>query len=250
VLAAGFLVAGCGSSSSTKLHKFGSDLNFSSKSASDAGVFGVNPTQASAIGRTADQTTYVSIKDKSGALSMEVPQEWKDVNPNALGPFSAALAASPDFGKYSSGWDVPGVAVGVSTTLGKQVASAALPELELPTAFASLSPRDALRQDCDPDVKTWLIGAGGSEGYFNQTLGKLLDFGLLDAYSNCGGNGAAFIDFAGLSKDRAQLVYGQFTVVSDGDVDPVRHILATLNVDSNSTPAPGSDITGPDFVLP
>jgi outer membrane murein-binding lipoprotein Lpp len=248
ILSSSLLLAGCGND--TNVDKFGGDLNFSSKSAADADVYGVEETSASAIGRARAEVTYTSIKDRSGTLSMEVPQTWKDVNGAPAGPFSAALAASPDFDGYDSGWEVPGAAVGVSQTLGKQVASAAVPEIELPTAFASVSPRGALREDCDPDVQTWILGEGGSESYFNQTLGRFVDFGLVDAYSNCGGNGAAFIDFGALSKDRTLFIYGQFTAVSEDDIEPIRHILATLDIASGSAPTPAPGTTGPDFVLP
>jgi hypothetical protein len=240
----GFLVAGCGSDDD-KIDKTPEQLNFSAKSAADAGVYGL------AKGTRAEPTTnYTTVRDRSGTISMEVPADWDDVNQDATGPFEAGVAVSPDIEAWNTGWETPGAWVGASQALGKQIASAAIPELEVPTVYASVSPRDVLKQDCDPTIQTSIIGQQREENVFDQALGDIVDFGLVDSYSNCGGNGAALIDFGALSKDRTTFIYGQFTAVSSADNRHTERALSTLDIRAASLPTPEPERTRPEFTVP
>jgi hypothetical protein len=237
-------LAGCGGSG-TSVDKLPDKLNFSAASAADAGVFG-----ATKSGKRSPGAPSTQIQDDTGAISVEVPQDWQDHTGKAFGPWQAALAASPSFDDYSSGWDVPGIAIGVSKTLGKQVADANVPEIELVSAFASVSPRDATAADCDPSVKSYVIGSETSDNPFTQLLGDMVDFGVADLYGNCGGHGAVFGDLAALSKDHTSLLYVQFTLTTDADIDALQHALETLQVDFAKVPQPAGAAAGPDFTLP
>jgi hypothetical protein len=244
LLAATVSLAGCGGGGDTSVDKLPEQLNFSAASAADAGVFG-----ASKSGKRSPSAPSTQIQDDTGAISVEVPQDWKDHIGKAFGPWQAALAASPSFDDYSSSWDVPGIAIGASKTLGKQVADANVPEIALVDAFSSVSPRDATAADCDPKVESFLIGSD-SDNPFSQLLGGMVEFGLADLYSNCGGNGAVFGDLAGLSKDHTTLLYLQFTLTTQADIDALQHALETLQVDFAKVPEPTGATTGPDFTLP
>jgi hypothetical protein len=94
------------------------------------------------------------------------------------------------------------------------------------------------------------VGSGASDSVFNKTLADKVDFGLVDAYANCGGNGTAFLDFAGYNADSKSFVYLQFTATSDADVEAGARLLTSLTLDYTKVPEPTTAQTEPDFSLP
>ena len=183
---------------------------------------------------------------------MEVPTEWSDTfnTVAAESPFQTGLAASPDIEGYANTWDFPGVFLGVSKSLGQQVATAELPEVKLSEVFAALSPRDALKKDCDPTVSSLPIKTG-EQNVFAANLSDLLEFGSVDLYSNCGGNGAAFLDFAGLSKDKTSVLYMQVGLVCEADIGATLKMIETLAVDFTKVPEPATEQEeDPELIVP
>jgi len=232
------------------------ELNFSAASAADAGVYGLaeedDGDEATPESQGEDEyPSFGRIQDSTGAISMEVPTEWSEVvgDASAQSPFQAAMAASPDLEGYEKSWDFPGVFLGVSKTLGAQVAAAEAPEVALSSVFSALSPREALKEACDPTVTPFPIRAGEAN-VFASELSDLVEFGQADFYTNCGGNGAAFVDLAGLSKDRSSVVYMQVGLVRQADIGATRRMVETLQLDFTRVPAPGGEQEDPELVVP
>jgi hypothetical protein len=232
-------------------------LNFSAQSAADAGVYGftLEGEEGEDTGQQVtpeeEYTSFGPVQDTTGAITMEVPTEWSEVvgDVSAESPFQAGLSVSPNLEGYSSTWDYPGAFLGVSKSLGEQVATAELPDVKLTEVFAALSPRDALKQDCDPSVRSAVIGAG-AQNAFSVNLGDLLEFGNVDLYSNCGGQGGAFVDLAGLSKDRTSLFYMQVGLVRGADVGATLRMIETLAIDFTKVPAPATEQEDPELIVP
>jgi hypothetical protein len=237
-------------------------LNFSAASAADAGVYGLSDAEPGTEDEGTEEETppsegedeyasFGTVSDATGAISMEVPTEWSDVlnSVPAEGAFQAGLAASPDFNAFNTGWEIPGVNLRVSKSLGEHVASSELPEIALGEVHAAVSPRDLLKRDCDPAVNTVPIGGTG-DNVFTATLGDLVEFGVADIYSNCGGNGAAFADLAALSTDRTSVLYMQIQLVRQADLGATSRLLSTLQIDYTKVPIPGAEQEEPELVVP
>lgn len=228
-------------------------LNFSAASAADAGVYGFSlEGEEGEEGEAPEEyTSFGPVQDTTGAISMEVPTEWSEVvgDVSAESPFQAGLSVSPNLDGYSSTWDYPGAFLGVSKSLGEQVGTAELPEVKLTEVFAAISPRDALKKDCDPSVRSVLIRAG-EQNAFATALGDLLEFGNVDLYSNCGGQGGAFLDLAGLSKDKTSLLYMQVGLVRGADVGATLRMIETLAIDFTKVPAPATEQEDPELIVP
>lgn len=233
-------------------------LNFSAASAADAGVYGfsVEGEEGDDTGQQVtpeeEYTTFGPVQDTTGAITMEVPTEWSEVigDVSAESPFQAGLSVSPNLEGYASTWDYPGAFLGVSKSLGEQVATAELPEVKLTEVFAAISPRDALKKDCDPTVTSYVIKPG-EQNFFAQMLTDLVEFGQADLYSNCGGQGGAFLDLAGLSKDRTSLFYMQVGLVRNADVGATRRMVQTLAIDFTKVPEPATEQEeDPELIVP
>ena len=163
---------------------------------------------------------------------MEVPTEWSDTFDTvaAESPFQTGLAASPDIEGYANTWDFPGVFLGVSESLGQQVATAELPEVKLSEVFAALSPRDALKKDCDPTVSSLPIKAG-EQNVFAANLSDLLKFGSVDLYSNCGGKGSGFPRLRRTLQGQDVRALHAGRAVREADIGATLKMIETLAVD-------------------
>jgi hypothetical protein len=252
-----FSLSACGGEGGTEASgdKTVETLNFSAASAADAGVYGLTlegEDEGQQVTPEEEYTSFGPVSDATGAVTMEVPTEWSETvgEVAAESPYQAGLAASPNLQGYSNSWDFPGAYLGVSKSLGQQVATAELPDVKLTEVFAALSPRNALKQDCDPSVRSGVIRPG-EQNAFAVNLTDLLEFGNVDLYSNCGGQGGAFIDFAGLSKDRTSVLYMQIGLVAGKDVGATLRMIETLAIDFTKVPEPATEQEeNPDLVVP
>lgn len=280
-LMAGVLVGAtsCGGGSSA-VDKSPDELNFSRQSAEDAGIYGARDfilpsetgsgdTETTETGETDTDTTettptettptepspggysgYEVVTDETGSISFEAPVEWSQHASGTIGPFQSSLTASPDIEGMLSSWTVPGAFTAISKSLGTYISGAATPELALPTVFGAVSPREALEKDCVGGYRTFLVGSSIADNVFDDTLSDLVDFGLVDWYSNCGGNGTSFIDGAGFSEASGSFVYLQLTLTSEADYEAAANYLSTLELDYARVPEPTSEQMQPELSLP
>jgi serine protease Do len=156
-------------------------------------------------GLTTSYDEYVTVTDDTGALTMDVPAEWSDVNGSAwvrddveVGP---AVTASPDLDGYYETWETPGVFFGASAELASEDENALLDGID----FSA---------DCE---------YGGRETYSDP-----LYSGAFDVWQNCGGVGTTFITLAAFPENRAFVLLLQVQVVSDADLEALDTILNTF----------------------
>jgi serine protease Do len=184
-------------------------------------------------------TNYNTITDDSGAITMEVPQEWSDVtgSPWNWGEedevVGVSVVASTNIDDFYSTYSTPGVFFGASTVLAQRYDT------------STLLDQISFSGDCT------------SEGRFDYN--DPLYTGLYDLYSNCGGAGSAVINLAAVPEDGSFIILLQVQAVSEADLDALDRILNSFqavgdlsaggSVSSESgagpeapTPAPSSDI--------
>jgi serine protease Do len=160
-----------------------------------------------------EQTTetyanYVQIQDDSGALVMEVPAEWSQVdgsnwvddNGAVLG---GALTASTDLEGWRNSYDVPGVQMLAST----QMANSNMGEVLDTFNFS---------ESCTYDSRT-----DYSDPVFT---------GQYDLYVNCTGVGATVIVLAAEPADRSYAVVIIAQLITSADFDALDQVLNTFNV--------------------
>lgn len=155
-------------------------------------------------GASESYTDYVTLNDDSGALTMDVPAEWSDVNGSAwvrddveIGP---ALSASPDLDGFTNTWDTPGVFFGVSDQL-------------------TMTPEEYLDSLDFSDSCTFDSRSEYSDGVYT---------GFYDLWTNCGDNGSSFVVIAAKPDDGSYMALVQVQVVGDADLDAVDRIMNTF----------------------
>lgn len=147
--------------------------------------------------------SYRTITDDTGAITVDVPAEWADVDgrPTADGP---NLQAAPSIGGFVDGYATPGVMIQASRQYGGNV-DAVLDGLRL-------SP----------------CGYSGREPYDDGVY-----VGKVDLYENCEGRETSVVHVAAVPPNRAFTVQVIVQLVSDRDADALEAIVASFDV-SNS----------------
>jgi serine protease Do len=151
---------------------------------------------------------YTEVTDDTGAIIMEVPADWTDTNGSAWVleevEIGVAVSASPDLDAYYDTWVTPGVFFGVSRQLIAQYDE----ESYLDTIDFS-------------DVCTYDSRSDYSDPVFT---------GFYDLYTDCDGEGSAYLVLAATPEDRAYLVHVEMVLVTEADFEAADRILATFNV--------------------
>lgn len=155
---------------------------------------------------------FVAVSDDSGAITVEVPAEWGEVNGVASpiiegeedGP---ALTASPDIDGFVDTYEVPGVQIRASSGI--------LQEYDEDTLldnfdFSNACERDGERQDYDDGTYT----------------------GRIEAWTNCDGvESQEILAVAATPQDRSFMVHVHIQSVSQADVEAAQRILETFVVE-------------------
>lgn len=158
-----------------------------------------------------DYSEYTTVRDETGALEMEVPVEWNDIqytdwnfDDQRVGPM---ISASPDVSAFSGGWETPGVLFGVSRSLIADTNEQAI----LDTYTYNNSCTYGGRQPYEDALYT---------GYF-------------DTWENCGGGDTTYYTIAFAPEDRAFVGLVGIQVVSEADSAALDRILDTFQVVGN-----------------
>jgi serine protease Do len=158
---------------------------------------------------TETYTSYVQVQDDSGAMVMEVPAEWSQVDGSnwvdsesgeVLG---GALTASTDLEGWRNSYDIPGVQMLAST----QLANSNMGELLDTFNFS---------EGCTYDSRT-----DYSDPVFT---------GQYDLYVNCTGVGSSLIVLAAEPADRSYAVVIIAQLITSADFDALDQVLNTFNV--------------------
>ena len=169
--------------------------------------------------------TFVRVLDESGAIHIEVPEAWSDIDDSTWQSegtiFGSGLVASESNESYWNTFTTPGIFIGVSKTLA------------------------------DGNSATQLLDEFKSYGApctyeMRQNYGDESHTGFYDFFSNCDGTGMQLYHIVMLSSDNSYLVTVTIKGISDTDNSEVlTHILETLRI------KPGAIVDGssPDGTL-
>lgn len=154
---------------------------------------------------TDDGREYTTITDDSGALSVEVPADWTDVDG---APFTGIgghefldVRASPNLQQYSESWGVSGVTVSAAP-----MADDLTPE----AIFASYG---ELTAQCTPS-KTDAYSDGVYDGQYSY-------------FTGCGG-ASDFVIVAAYPSDRSYVIIVTVAVASEADLPAIERVMGSF----------------------
>ncbi|MBB3035994.1 S1C family serine protease [Hoyosella altamirensis] len=158
-------------------------------------------------GSAAPYESFVTIADESGAITVEVPAEWSDVDGT---PFSRDGAqfidvrASSDLESFTNSWDTPGVIVTASA--------------DLASSYDETSYLDRLSENFDQ-----VCNYAGRFDYSDP-----LYAGMYDMFDECGGTGAVYIIVSVMPEDRSAVIGVQIQINDERDFEALDHVLASF----------------------
>ncbi|MCA9972636.1 MAG: serine protease [Anaerolineales bacterium] len=169
-------------------------------------------------GGDAGDVAYVTIFDDTGAIQMDVPDSWNDVNGAAWERdgqvLGAGLSASPDLDGFYGSFDVPGVFFGASARLaGQYTPDSYLDEIG---GFSSCTYDDRYSYD---------------DGVY---------VGVYDLFTDCSGSGASIINLAAIASDGSHLAFVQVQTVTAADDAAAEQIFNTFIASGDLGGAPVS----------
>jgi serine protease Do len=163
-----------------------------------------NSTSNTNGGAGGTYTSYVSVTDDSGLLTLEVPAEWSDVNGSAWESDGQAIGlsvtAAPNLDDFYNTWTTPGVAFNATDQLDFTV-DQLLNEFDY-------------SGDCTPNERT---------EYSDSVYA-----GKYDVWSNCGGTDTLLVVLVVEPADQSYLALITVQVVTDADLDALDTIFKTF----------------------
>jgi len=153
-------------------------------------------------------TGYVEVTDNTGAIVMEVPREWDDIDgsvwEDAGEVLGAAIVASSDLDGFNNSYSTPG-----ALFLASELLALLGDPAELLTSFD-------FSDDCV------------YEGRYNYE--DALYTGVYDLYSDCGGEDNVMVVLAAMPGDQAFATLLVVQAVTEADLEAADHILDTFVV--------------------
>jgi serine protease Do len=146
---------------------------------------------------------YVSVSDATGAIQLDVPAGWSDVDPDPLGGGLPALSAAPDLAGFNERWDVPGVLIAASSQFDAGAHRSHLADFEQSAECTS-----AGIQDYDDGLYT----------------------GLFEVWEDCGGTDTAILTVSAAPSDGSFVVFVVVQIVTEADLEATDQIVATFQV--------------------
>jgi serine protease Do len=165
---------------------------------------------APAAGETYSE--YVAVTDDLGAIKVEVPATWSDVNGEPWtsdnGADFASVYAAPDLETFTESWGTPGVQFNV--TADKEKIGGHIQVLDWTRTYEFL-------KDCRLDSRY-----DYDDGYYR---------GAFDYYEDCNGT-ADYMILAAVPKQGSAdvLILLEVQIISDADLDAAEHILTTFDI--------------------
>jgi serine protease Do len=149
---------------------------------------------------SAGYTNYRRVTDNSGAIVVDVPSEWSDVDGRAfeIGP---GLVAAPDVDAYNNGYSTPGVSILASRDLSRNP-NAVLDEFAFPACTAS--------------------------GRSNYDDGKFT--GRLATFESCDGRDTSIVVIAATPPDDSYTILVVVQLVEPRDSEALDAVITTFDV--------------------
>jgi serine protease Do len=161
---------------------------------------------------TGTYSGYVSVMDDYGAIQMDIPADWIDVNgdfwDDSGETIGSTISAAADLESYINSWSESGVFFGASDDLAKLGGYVNLLDVR----------RDFLIDECKYDTR-----------YDYEDVAFR---GKYDLYENCGGSGNVYIVLTAvpINDPQAFLVLVEMQITKESDFDALDQILATFDV--------------------
>jgi serine protease Do len=155
---------------------------------------------------------YVSVTDDYGAIQMDIPAEWTEINggywEDGGDMIGSTISAAADLDTYLNTWSESGVFFGASDDLAKLGGYVNLLDVR----------REALIGDCKYDTRY---------DYEDSAYR-----GKYDLFENCGNSGNVYIVLTAVPKDNSQafLILVEMQITKGSDFDALDQILATFDV--------------------
>jgi len=171
---------------------------------------GTDPGSAPAAGES--YADYVAVTDDYGAIQVEVPSAWGDVDGSPWTSDSGAdfssVYAAPDLEQFANSWGTPGIKFNV--TADKDKVGGHVQMLDASRSFEFL-------RDCKLDDRYEY-----NDGYYR---------GFFDYYEKCDGTADYMILAAVPIQDTGNvLIFVEIQIVSQADLDAADRILATFDI--------------------
>jgi serine protease Do len=156
--------------------------------------------------------SYITVTDDSGAIAIDIPREWNDVDGSPWEVegevVGATIAGSSDLESFFDSVSTPGVFFGASRKLAQKY------EDNLDELIGSLSQQ--VPGDCTP------------EGRYNYN--DPLYTGLFNLFTGCDEDGAVVIVVAATPEDQSFVILVGVQAVSEADLNAADHILDTFRI--------------------
>ena len=156
-------------------------------------------------------TDFAAVTDDTGAIQMEVPVSWSDVNGQPWsdsGTNWASVFAAPSLQEFDNSWGTPGVKFNV--TRDKEKIGGHIQVLDWTRGQSFL-------KDCELDSRY-----DYDDGYYR---------GAFDYYTRCGGTTDYMILAAVPKQDAGDvLIWLEVQIASQADLDVAQHILDTFDI--------------------
>ncbi len=150
---------------------------------------------------------YQTLVDDTGAITVDVPNEWTDVDtaPFTMDDGSQApfISASTDLATFNSSWDAPGL-----------LYAALAPQPDIASTIALLAPQDG---QCATD--------NGVSDYDDSVF-----VGQYQYWSGCGGNNAEYVVLVASPADASYTAIIAVRILSDADWEALDQAFNTFNV--------------------
>lgn len=146
---------------------------------------------------------FTTVSDDTGAIQVEVPARWTDVDGDALEGVIPAVAASPDLAALEGGWDTPGVVVAATSELPGGDSDTLLDEFSQEESCTSTG-----REDYD-------------DGAYK---------GRYELWSECDGTETSILTIVAEPEDQSFVVFVLIQIVSDADLDATDRIIESFSV--------------------
>ena len=157
-------------------------------------------------------TDYVLLTDDTGALQVEVPTEWSDVD--TFAPFLDAdgnedgtgIAAAPNLEDFTNTWGTPGVQIAAWAMSGRDFDPAEMLDVNRHSFLDACT--EGERQDYDDGLYT----------------------GLYQTFSACGDTETEYVMIAAAPPDALFEVFVQMQIVTSADLDALDRVIQTFQV--------------------
>ena len=180
--------------------------------------------ESSTGGDATSYSGYVSVQDDYGAIQMDIPVDWGDVNgsPWVDGDdiIGSAISAASDLEAYNSTWDESGVFFGVSDDLAKLGGYVNLLDVYREIYDENYGGQCKFENRVDYGEGDW------EDAYYR---------GRLDIFSKCAGGDNYFIVLSAVPRGDPQafLVLVQMAITKEADYEALDQIMATFDVVGN-----------------